>query len=52
MNVEVLIVAGVIATLKVALSAWLIGTAVARLAGTVAMTVGGVGAGSVLKSHT
>jgi hypothetical protein len=47
-----LIVAGVIATLKVALRAWLIGTPVAPLTGTVEITVGGVGAGTVLMVHT
>jgi len=51
-KVVALIVEGVMATLKVALRAWLIGTPVAPLKGTVAMTVGGVGAGSVLNIHT
>jgi hypothetical protein len=53
-NVKVveLIVAGVIATLKVALRAWLMGTPVAKLMGMVEMTVGGVGAGAVKKVHT
>jgi energy-converting hydrogenase Eha subunit B len=57
-NVKVveLIVAGVIATLKVALRAWLMGTPTAgtpgaELVGTVEMTVGGVGAGTVKKVH-
>jgi hypothetical protein len=54
LNVKVvaLIVAGVMATLKVALRAWLMGTLVAPFTGTVEMTVGGVGAGTVLKVHT
>jgi hypothetical protein len=39
------------ATLKVAVSAWLIGTPVAPLTGTVDITVGGVGAGTVKKLH-
>jgi hypothetical protein len=47
-----LIEAGVIATPNVALRAWLIGTPVALFTGTVAITVGGVGAGIVLKVHT
>src|ERR1017187_3490597 len=47
-----LIEPGVIATLKVALRAWLMGTPVAPLTGTVAMTVGWVWAGTVLKVHT
>jgi hypothetical protein len=51
-NVAASIVAASIATLKVALRAWLIGTAVAPLIGTVEITVGGVGAGSVLNSQT
>src|SRR5947208_6594258 len=41
-KLAVLIVKGFIASLKVALMVWLIGTAVAPLAGTVALTVGGV----------
>ncbi len=45
------IVEAVIASLKVASTAWLIGTLTARLAGTVEMTVGGVGAGTVMKLH-
>jgi hypothetical protein len=45
-------VAGFIATLNVALRAWLIGTDDARLAGTVEITVGEVAAGTVLKVHT
>jgi hypothetical protein len=40
------------ATLKVALRAWLMGTPVAPFSGTVEITVGGVGAGSVLKFQT
>jgi hypothetical protein len=53
-NVKVVasMVAGVIATLNVAERAWLIGTPEAKLAGTVEITVGGVGAGSVLNVHT
>jgi hypothetical protein len=47
-----LIVAGFIASLKAAVSARLIGTLVLPVAGTVEMTVGGVGAGTVLKLHT
>jgi hypothetical protein len=47
-----LIVAGFIATLKVAVRAWLMGTPVAPLAGMVKMTVGGVAAGTDLKLHT
>jgi hypothetical protein len=46
------IVAGFIATLNVALSAWLMGTPVAPLTGTVEITVGAVGAGTVLKVQT
>jgi hypothetical protein len=45
-------VAGFIASLKVALRAWLMGTPVAPFTGTVEMIVGGVGAGTVLKVHT
>src|ERR1041385_8667706 len=42
LKLAVLIVAGSIASLKVALMAWLIATPVAALAGTVELTVGGV----------
>src|SRR5439155_790655 len=45
LKLAVLIVKGSIASLKVALMVWLIGTAVAPLAGTVAFTVGGVVSG-------
>ena len=45
-------VAGFMATLKVALSAWLVGTPVARLTGTVEITVGATVAGTVLKVQT
>lgn len=51
-NVVVPIVAGFIATLKVAEIARLMGTPLAPLTGTVEITVGGVGAGSVRKLHT
>jgi hypothetical protein len=51
-KVEVLIVAGAIASLKVARMAWLTGTLTARLAGTVEMTVGAAVAGAVIKLHT
>src|SRR5437870_3575775 len=44
-KLAVLIVKGSIASLKVALMVWLIGTTVAPLAGTVALTVGGVVSG-------
>jgi hypothetical protein len=44
-------VAGSMASLNVALRAWLTGTPVARLTGTVEITAGGVGAGTVLKVH-
>src|SRR5947208_15388958 len=44
-KLAVLIVKGFIASLKVALMVWLIGTAVAPLAGTVALTVGAVVSG-------
>ena len=48
------IVAGFIASLKVALTTWLMGTPVAPLAGIVETTVGGVvsGAVAVVKVHT
>src|SRR5437016_6229490 len=42
LKLAVLIVKGSIASLKVALMVWLIATAVAPLAGTVAVTAGGV----------
>src|SRR5438270_14086675 len=42
LKLAVLIVKGSIGSLKVALMVWLIGTAVAPLAGTVALTVGAV----------
>src|SRR6185503_9116695 len=42
LKLAVLMVKGSIASLKVALMVWLIGTAVAALAGTVALTVGGI----------
>src|SRR6185503_13024760 len=42
LKLAVLMVKGSIASLKVALMVWLIGTAVAALAGTVALTVGAV----------
>src|SRR5207302_654838 len=45
LKLAVVIVNGSIASLKVALMVWLIGTAVAPLAGTVALTVGGVVSG-------
>jgi hypothetical protein len=45
-------VAGVIATLKAAVSAWFKGTFTAPFTGTVAITVGRAGAGSVKKVHT
>ena len=46
-------VAGSIASLKVAAIAWLTGTAVALFAGFVEITVGGMmGPGPVLKPHT
>src|SRR5213082_2189473 len=45
LKLAVLIVKGSIASLKVALMVWLIGTAVAALAGRVALTVGGVVSG-------
>ena len=45
-------VAGFIATLKVAVRAWLMGTPVAPFAGVVEITAGKVGAGTVLKLHT
>src|SRR5439155_537880 len=45
LKLAVVIVKGSIASLKVALMVWLIGTAVAPLAGTVALTVGGVVSG-------
>jgi hypothetical protein len=51
-KVVVVIVAGVIATLKVALRAWLMGTPAAPFTGKVEMTVGGVEAETVLKLHT
>ncbi len=51
-KVNASIVAGVIASLKVAVSAWLVGTAVAPLTGTVEMTAGGAVAGSVRKLQT
>jgi hypothetical protein len=41
-----------IASLNVALTAWLRGTAVAPLTGTVEMTVGVVGAATVVKVQT
>jgi len=44
-------VAAFIASLKVAVIAWLIGTAVAPFAGVVEITVGAVVAGTVLKVH-
>src|ERR1035437_8261446 len=44
-----LIVEGFSASLKVALTAWLVGTLVAKLAGFVAITAGAVGAGTVKK---
>ncbi len=44
--------AGFMATLKVAVRAWLIGTPVAPLAGFVEVTVGGTAAPAVLKLHT
>ena len=47
-----MIVAGVIASLNVAVRAWLMGTPVAPLAGVVEITAGKVGAGTVLKLHT
>src|SRR6266571_899578 len=45
LKLAVLMVKGSIASLKVALMAWLIATAVAPLAGTVTLTVGGVVSG-------
>src|SRR5213082_37879 len=45
LKLAVLIVKGSIASLKVALMVWLIGTAVAALAGTVTLTVGAVVSG-------
>src|SRR5438876_7608826 len=45
LKLAVLIVNGSIASLKVALMVWLIGTAVAPSAGTVALTIGGVVSG-------
>ncbi len=45
LKLAVVIVKGSIASLKVALMVWLIGTAVAPLAGTVALTVGAVVSG-------
>ena len=51
MKVVVSIEAGVIASLKVALSAWLMGTTTAPSTGTVEITVGGVAAGAVLNVH-
>ena len=44
-------VAGFMAVPKVAVRAEFVATLGARLAGTVAMTVGGVGAGAVLNTH-
>jgi hypothetical protein len=40
------------ASLKVALSTWLTGTPVAAFSGTVAITIGGIGAAIVVKLHT
>jgi hypothetical protein len=51
-KVDALIVDGVIASLKAALKAWLIGTPVAPFVGTVEITVGKVAAGTVLNRHT
>ena len=51
-KVPELIEAEVIASLNAAVSAWLVGTAVAPLIGAVEMTAGGVGAGTVMKVHT
>jgi hypothetical protein len=45
-------VAGFNASLKVAVNAWLVGIPVAALVGVVEITVGGVGAGAVLKLQT
>jgi hypothetical protein len=50
-KVAALIVVELIASLKAALSAWLIAALVPPLTGAVKMTVGGVGAGTVLKLH-
>jgi hypothetical protein len=45
-------VAEFIPTLKVALKTWLTGTLVAPVAGVVEMTVGGVGAATLVNIHT
>jgi hypothetical protein len=51
-KVVALIVLPVIASLKVDRTAWAIGTFVALFLGRVKMTVGAVGAGTVMKLHT
>jgi hypothetical protein len=51
-KVDELIVAEFIASLKVAVSAWLIDTFVAAFTGTVAVTVGGTAGAIVVKVHT
>jgi len=50
-KVVALMVAGFIASLKVAEIAWLVGTPVAPLIGVVEITAGMVGAAPVLKLH-
>ena len=52
MKLDALIVVGLMASLRVAAIFWLSGTPVALLAGFVEMTVGAVGAGTVLKLQT